>query len=192
MDTGDLAKLEQIAQLKARIPNVQCKGLCFRVCATTAMTNVEHAAIEERHGIHILRTPVELAVKHKLDTPCAALKDRRCQIWEDKEVYPTVCSAFGAVEHMPCPFGCVPEAGYMSLEEYKLLQADIDDIGGSPDSTLMGRIRLRQLLDTRTGRRRYREHVFAEMEHAYKWWRNYVATNPDGLDLGGPNDNGHG
>ena len=179
----DQQKLARIAELKARIPNVECKGFCFRVCTVAAVTNVEHEAIEERHGIHLLRTPVEMAVKHGISTPCAALKDRRCQIWEDKETYPTICSAFGAIEHMPCPFGCKPDGGYMSIQDYKLLQTLIDDIGGSPDSTAMDRIRLRQLLSTRTGVNRFREHVLREMEGPYTWWANYIRRNPDDLPL---------
>lgn len=184
----DTKKIQQIAALKQKIPNVKCKGFCFRSCSIIGLTQLEHRLIEQRHGVHLLQTPAGLAIKKGIDTPCAALKDRRCTIWQDKETYPTICFGFGAVEHMKCPFGCVPEGGeWMSIEEFKLLQCDIDEIGGLDvmTGTPMGIRVLRQQLSTRTGIRKYREFVLSEMAQADAWWANYVKTNPDNLPLEG-------
>lgn len=185
--------LQQLLELKSKIPNVSCKGFCWRACASISMTRAEHQAIEDRHGIHILHLPASMAVKHNMGATCAALRDGRCVIHEDKEAYPAICSAWGAVEHMRCPFGCVPEGGeWMSVVEYKLLIADMEDIGGGWDTTPMDRIRLRQLLSTRTGRERYTAHVMEEMAPIEAWWANYIETNPDNLMLGVNKPDGQG
>lgn len=173
--------IKRLAELKARIPNVKCKGHCWRSCTGISMTTLEHELIRERHGINIPLAPAELVIKFGDRTTCPALTaDRQCQIHEDREVYPTVCAAYGAVEHMPCPYGCEVEGGPMSLEEYKLLDADINDVGGHTFQTPMDRTRLRQTLSTRTGIRRFREAAFKMMEGPYKWWAEYVKRFPEG------------
>lgn len=176
-----MSKAEKLAELKSRIPGVNCKGLCWRACTGISMTDEEQKLIEERHGIRIPMAPPELVIRYGDRTMCPALdEERRCRIHEDKEAYPTVCRAYGAVEHMPCPYGCVPESGHMPLETYKLLDADINDVGGNRYQSPMERTRLRQQLSTRTGVRRFREMAMRMMEAPNKWWANYVAKYPEG------------
>lgn len=181
-----MEKLQQIAELKKQIPHVQCKGLCWRSCAGIDLTPLERNTIKERHGIEIALTPLWRTVASRKAPLCRALgEDRRCKIWHDKEVYPAICSGFGAVEHLKCPFGCVPEGGeWMRVEDFKLLLADIEDIGGSYVTTPMDRVRLRQRLATRTGREKERLRLIRAMEAEHLLWREYIERNPDNLPLG--------
>lgn len=176
-----MSDIEKLAALKAKLPNVKCKGLCFRSCTGIHLTTVERDLIEERHGITIPVAPAGLIIKYGDKTTCPALTDRRCQIHEDKQAYPLVCSAFGATDHMPCFYGCEVEGELMTMEDYRLLDAEVNEVGGTPYQTPMDRTRLRQLLSTRTGRRRFREAMLAEMERGpFPWWRSYVRRFPDG------------
>lgn len=172
----------RLAELKSRIPNVKCKGFCWRVCTGINMTELEHKLIKERYGIHIPMALPELVIRFGDRTLCPALDEQHhCVIHEDAEAYPTVCKAVGAVEHMPCPYGCEVEGGQlMPIEEYKLLDADINDVGGNAFQSPMDRRRLRQQLSTKTGVRRFRERAMEMMEGPRRWWAAYIKKWPEG------------
>lgn len=181
-----MSDIEKLAALKARIPNVKCKGFCWRSCTGIHLTSLEKQLIEDRFGIHIRQAPPDLIIKYRDRTTCPALDgQKRCRVHEDKQAYPTVCSAFGATEHMPCLYGCEVEGEVMAFEDYKLLDADINDVGGTPYQSSMDRTRLRQLLSTRTGRKRFRDAAFAMMAGPLAWWAKYVKRFPEGEMAGG-------
>ena len=78
--------------------------------------------------------PYEQAMA-KVDTYyCEALTEgRRCAVYEMR---PMVCRLWGAVEGMKCPFGCVPEGGWLPDSEGALLVAESLRVGGSAVSNV--------------------------------------------------------
>jgi Fe-S-cluster containining protein len=59
---------------------------------------------------------------------CDALTaGKRCAVYD---LRPLVCRLWGAVESMPCVYGCVPEGGYLTdMDAYRLI-AESTRIGG--------------------------------------------------------------
>ncbi len=99
----------------AQIPDAGCRGLCQSGCDSIAMSVTEQARIRERHGRFL---PLVAAFNGAL---CPALdEDGRCAVYEDR---PFVCRAWGAVEMMPCPHGCVPDEGRLPESYARRLKA---------------------------------------------------------------------
>lgn len=65
--------------------------------------------------------------------------DRRCGVYE---VRPLICRLWGIIESLPCPYGCVPEGGYLPDEDGWRLLLAADLIGGTPS-----REEFRRLMD---------------------------------------------
>lgn len=103
---------EALKQLFKAVPDVECKGLCAKVCGPIAMSAAEEALILAKHGVVPEVSPVDHA--------CSALRDGRCSIYEDR---PLVCRVYGAVRELRCPYGCAPKGGLLpSREARKLLK----------------------------------------------------------------------
>lgn len=96
----------------ARLPEMQCRGLCQESCGPIGMAAVEASAIRSKHGA----LPVAGS-----DLTCSALANGRCSIYADR---PLICRLWGVVERMACPWGCVPEGGRITdAEAYAALSA---------------------------------------------------------------------
>jgi len=96
------------ADLYARIPDVECKGLCQEACGPIDMHPYERQRIR-RAGVRI-PNPAD-ALERLIeggDYTCPALQDGRCSVYE---LRPTICRAWGASEDLPCPHGCRPKTG---------------------------------------------------------------------------------
>jgi len=114
------------------------------------MSGRERSRIREA-GVRI--TPWQEA-KTSLDTFwCEALtSDKRCAIYE---LRPIVCRLWGAAEGLECPFGCVPEGGWLPREQAYRLIAESMRAGGHRATTgnagqmdeALGRAELREELD---------------------------------------------
>jgi hypothetical protein len=81
----------------AQVPSTHCKGLCTDSCYSVGVAPAEGDRIRDRHGLD-LRTGF-------YPDGCPALVEGRCSIYADR---PLVCRLWGAVESMPCPYGCRP------------------------------------------------------------------------------------
>jgi hypothetical protein len=110
-----------------RVPAIpDCDGRCWISCGPTDRSQREDQRIREA-GYRI--TPVDEALRRADTYWCEALTgDKRCAVYEMR---PMVCRLWGAVEGMPCPYGCVPEGGWLSDQEGNELLAESMRIGGS-------------------------------------------------------------
>lgn len=112
--------------LYAKLPTLDCKGLCWRGCSVIPMSVRERERAELALGERVVSTLPNLR--------CSALTvDRKCAIYEHR---PLICRLWGLVEGMPCEHGCKPDPGYLSDEEGKHLLAEALHIGGNPGNAL--------------------------------------------------------
>lgn len=118
---------KQLAELYARIPRIPgCDGRCWTSCGPVDMSDRERQRIRAA-GTRI--TPYRQALASSERFWCDALSgDKRCAVYD---LRPLVCRLWGAVESMPCVYGCTPEGGYLpDIEAYRLI-AESMRIGGS-------------------------------------------------------------
>ena len=110
-----------------RVPAIpDCDGRCWISCGPTDRSQREDRRIREA-GYRI--TPVDEALKRNDTYWCEALHaGKTCSVYN---LRPMVCRLWGAVEGMPCPYGCVPEGGFLSDQEGNELLAESMRIGGS-------------------------------------------------------------
>jgi uncharacterized protein len=92
--------------------------LCVESCGPVPMSALEHARIRVR-GVDIPVIDNALAsIKQGVAPPCPALKDGRCTVYA---VRPLLCRMWGAIETMPCPYGCTVTPGLLMDEGAKIL-----------------------------------------------------------------------
>ncbi len=114
-------------KLMEKVDSLHCKGLCQESCGPIVFSNGERERVkkyceENKLEFHDLN---EEYLKQSLlkiisgeNAPCPYLKEGKCSIYP---VRPMICHLWGAVDVMPCIFGCKPEKGYISREEGYLL-----------------------------------------------------------------------
>lgn len=116
----------QIQRVWDSVPDTGCKGLCAESCGPIMASDVEEQMLLER-GIRILeRNPINVLAALAVTKDCPALVDSKCTVYA---VRPTICRLWGAVEDMPCPWGCVPAAGRLTHEQSKRLLRDANEHG---------------------------------------------------------------
>ena len=100
---GDRRRREQLDELYAELPKIDCRGLCAESCGPVPMGRVEWQRVcragGEREG--------------RPDLVCPYLENERCSVYE---VRPLLCQLWGVVETMPCLWGCKPDR-YLTREE---------------------------------------------------------------------------
>jgi hypothetical protein len=110
----------ELDALYASLPKLQCKGYCHDSCGPIGMSVRERARIIER-----ARKPVTCDAH----ATCSMLTpDRRCAVYD---IRPMVCRLWGLVKSMRCPYGCVPEGGFMSEADGVTALLESERIGGS-------------------------------------------------------------
>jgi|SRR5580765_244136 len=100
---------ESLEDLYARLPKIECKGLCFASCGVV----IPYACLPEEEDRIFL--PVLQTVRQ--DMSCAALMLNRCSIYK---IRPLICRIWGCVKDMPCPHGCQPEF-WLTNEEIRVM-----------------------------------------------------------------------
>lgn len=121
MTVRKLRRMKTPAQVYAMVPEVNCKGLCWKACGPIGLTAIEADQLQD-NGINL---PV--VVDHPVNGPltCSHLTaDRRCAIYSQR---PLICRLYGAVRKMACPHGCTPVGGYLSDEQAFALAELLDD-----------------------------------------------------------------
>lgn len=93
-----------LSAIHGTLPKMECRGLCQESCGPIGMSAAEASSIRRKHG--------SLPVMNE-DLSCSALVGGRCSIYSDR---PLICRLWGLVERMACPFGCLPEGGWLSDE----------------------------------------------------------------------------
>lgn len=113
-----------IAAVYARIPRIECKGLCAESCGPIGCSAREVDAMLDAGVV-----PPRLRMHPKLGATCSHLTDEgRCAIYAHR---PLVCRLYGVVSGLRCPHGCKREGGYLSLNDVVALSRPLDD--GRPD-----------------------------------------------------------
>jgi Fe-S-cluster containining protein len=144
----------ELQKLYDQIPAIpDCDGRCWTSCGPVGMSDRERQRIRQA-GYKI--TPYEQAMA-RIDTFwCEALTEgKRCAVYE---LRPMICRLWGAVEGLPCVYGCVPEGGRrLSDAEGYWLIAESRRIGGSADGLPPATVeKISEVMA--------REHIRAELE----------------------------
>lgn len=115
---------EKVHAVYARVPDINCKGLCTECCGLIDMSNAEKLLIEDVAG-HLPGVDEHLT--------CTMLVDGRCSIYADR---PLICRLWGAERSLPCPHGCKPKMwGLMGIERAMTLFNELDSIAGGMEPT---------------------------------------------------------
>lgn len=125
-----------LRRLWRQIPSTHCKGLCEASCGPIGMSDTERALLE----CHLSPIPSAAdqlgAYRRHPDTyRCPLLVDGRCSAYDDR---PTVCRLWGAEETMRCPWGCIPDGGFLTRLEGQLILTRSWDIGGDASGDMAG------------------------------------------------------
>ena len=117
----------QLEELYKRIPLIpDCDKRCWISCGPIDLADRERQRIRAA-GYKI--TPWQQAVSRPGYYCDALTEEKTCAVYR---VRPVVCRLFGAVDGLRCPYGCVPEGGWLSNEEGVRLVAESMRIGGHP------------------------------------------------------------
>lgn len=103
-----MTKSASLNAIYAKIPNIQCKGLCHETCSMIIASRIESKIAKKSLGktpFLTLPKAVELTATGVI-SPCSALKNNRCSIYD---IRPSICRLYGVAEGLLCQFGCVPE-----------------------------------------------------------------------------------
>lgn len=121
----------ELQELYDQVPEVECKGLCHTSCGPIRLSNRERTRIKEASGITVPDAdPQDFPLGEIPDCP-ALTADKRCGAYE---VRPMLCRLWGAVESMPCEYGCRPKDGQRLLADedgYRLIAESLSAGGSS-------------------------------------------------------------
>jgi hypothetical protein len=109
-----------------QVPDMaDCKGNCWISCGPISMTPWETRRLAQAgHRI----TPDQQARRSITDFWCEALgPDGRCQAYP---IRPLICHLWGAVDWLPCPWGCRPEGGWLPNDVAFRLILEAEQLGG--------------------------------------------------------------
>lgn len=113
----------KLAAIYARIPDVECRGLCQEACGPIAMSQSEAQAIRDRVGarVRLVGDGPQVYLTNARTLTCPLLNpDGKCSVYANR---PAICRIFGAVQAMACPHGCRPKKWMTREESYEVLSA---------------------------------------------------------------------
>jgi hypothetical protein len=113
-----------IERVWAKVPPMECKGLCHDSCGPIAMSRLEWDLLREAGGEKV--APFLGADGRPSRCPYLT-PENRCSVYE---VRPLICRLWGASEVMPCPNGC-RGSGTVSDAEGKRLLDKADAVSGT-------------------------------------------------------------
>lgn len=118
-----MSKLKKLNAIYAKIPGIECKGLCHPSCTIVPAAKIEIKRTKSRMGGKNPFNPV-IALKHLQDgankiPSCGALKDNKCSIYTAR---PAICRLYGVAEGLECHFGCVPKKKISKQEAYQIVR----------------------------------------------------------------------
>lgn len=121
----DLTREEAVARMRdlyARLPPLDCRGLCHSTCTVIAATELEYQLVEDT-GVSI--RPRLALITNETVPDCPALGPlRNCTVYA---LRPLLCRAYGVVEGLRCVHGCVP-AQLLSNREYTLIRRQLEQL----------------------------------------------------------------
>ncbi len=114
------SKYRKLEELYKRIPKIDCKGDCHHSCTIIPASKIEIKRAREKmlknpfNPVHALQN-----LQDKKIPCCAALKERRCAIYN---IRPAICRLYGVAEGIECQFGCKPDKLMTKQEAYDLIR----------------------------------------------------------------------
>lgn len=125
----------KLQELYDRIPEIpDCKGLCSDSCGpirpTTSIREVDRMERAAGHPLRPDMGPAKLMGRGICESQmCSFLTDEgRCSVYD---LRPMICRLWGASEDLKCPYGCVPEGGWLTADEGMALLVEALVIGGT-------------------------------------------------------------
>lgn len=114
--------IDQLEEIYASLPEIDCKGDCWNSCGAIDMSTAERQRIVQL-GVLIPVFTEEWARRWQNDEPvhCPALNKQtlRCDVYEAR---PLICRLWGLGEGlMACPNGCKPTRVLDDVELYQLI-----------------------------------------------------------------------
>lgn len=105
----------EVDAMYAKLPELDCKGLCQECCGPIMMSRIEWVRIQESTGM-----PLEHFQKQAGETfVCPLLSPAgKCTVYE---IRPLVCRLWGSTPKAKCPFGCQPKRWVEESEVVALL-----------------------------------------------------------------------
>lgn len=107
----------KLRDIYAKLPKLNCKGLCQDSCGPINCTEEEAALLLDQ--VHKARFPSD-------PTTCPFLgpKSGTCQVYEDR---PLICRTWGLDPRMKCHYGCEPE-GWINAAYFQQLIQEIQEV----------------------------------------------------------------
>lgn len=117
--------------LYARLPRLECQGLCADSCGPIPAGAAERERMERVRGRSLRAAPQRTVVDGTIEVchECSMMVNGRCSVYD---IRPMICRLWGMTEDMPCPYGCVPEGGHLSVGDGYVFLAEAFDIAGWP------------------------------------------------------------
>lgn len=113
----------------AQVPTVECKGLCADSCGPIDASGRERQLLRQQ-GVRLPdreKVLLEIATGAK-GYRCPALSDdNRCTVYVQR---PLICRLWGAVESMPCTYGCQPSTAPLPDVDAQVLLSESLRVGG--------------------------------------------------------------
>lgn len=104
--------------LYARLPTIQCQGRCALACGPIPLTDLEAQRLKS--ATH--QTPRTVP-----DNRCVYLSPAgRCRAYAAR---PLICRAYGLLQGLCCPHGCVPDR-WLTEKQFLELAVAIERVGG--------------------------------------------------------------
>jgi hypothetical protein len=116
----------QLDALYAELPKLDCKGKCWKCCGKVLMAPGERERLRREGGVDV---PTVDQMRREGRELCPALKNHRCTVYTAR---PLMCRLWGIEEGMRCPYGCVPDGGWLSEAEAALFWFRAYAIAGWP------------------------------------------------------------
>jgi Fe-S-cluster containining protein len=114
--------IEKLEALYARLPKVQCRGLCYVACGPVPMTRLEANRMRKADSGH--RLPM---IREEATLTCVYLsQNKRCTVYD---VRPLMCRVWGVVKSLSCMHGCIPDR-WLSPGEFLRIAKELERIGG--------------------------------------------------------------
>ncbi|WP_329271761.1 YkgJ family cysteine cluster protein [Streptomyces sp. NBC_01451] len=125
---GGLARDPDPAALDAlyeSLPRLECQRKCGSACGPVPLSPLERNRIRASGVRWVDGRVITLSVGQRVGTTCTALDQEKMQC-RAYEVRPMVCRIWGLVEELACPWGCMPEGGYLdTIEGLRLMNLSL-------------------------------------------------------------------
>ena len=124
-----LTQYSKVDELYARIPHLECKGLCHEVCGIIVMSDVEIERIKAYDGRPVdWWAAIAMARRYQPRAEkqyCPKLTaDKKCSVYS---VRPFICRAWGTLKSLACPHGCQPDR-WMTDAEFDEIKKELADM----------------------------------------------------------------